>query len=450
MSDNLSRIHNQETLSRDINNFIDSMPSTRRRTRLQTAAFLLGSREELPGVDDQGQVPIHCELEGLEKVEFRIPLNTIDKNRTTTYVAHFYTESDHSLDMLDSMRAAMDLPKAYENLAWRLSTARRADPPHRLLTSQDIGSAFKAARAEQNSGRKKKAAIKIVNTMPVLKEKASKQQAATCSASEQNAMVSNPSLPQYIKEFENLKAKLCCSEHRLAGSENAFCWVDASQPNAPHYPLCTRDLQEWAKYLYDTQDPDNACVTLPSTPHFDDIRKTRKERTSVQRVPTELISPVIHNHVHLSSAINDSDMWTSNGTLSEQRDDEFIGPRPLKRTFALYMESDEETDGDEPPQNIDEVLASINSRYPAMQFPQYAAALKEHGILYLPTAVHFSRKFYAQKVGMSEGAALTFHARVCKAHMKEERAKARRKAKGKKKARSDNEDKENSQALGLE
>jgi hypothetical protein len=102
-------------------------------------------------------------------VEFRVPLNTTDKNISTTYVDHFYAESDHPLDIFDSMRATMNLPKTYEHLGWRLSTARRTDPPHRLLTSQDIASAFKAVRAEHMSGRKKKkVVIEIVNTVSVL------------------------------------------------------------------------------------------------------------------------------------------------------------------------------------------------------------------------------------------------------------------------------------------
>jgi hypothetical protein len=99
-------------------------------------------------------------------VEFRIPLNTADKSQTTTYMDHYYIESDHPHDMFDCMRAAMHLPKTYEHLGWRLSTARRTDPPHRLLTSQDINSAFKAARIEQLSGRQKKnVAIEILNTV---------------------------------------------------------------------------------------------------------------------------------------------------------------------------------------------------------------------------------------------------------------------------------------------
>lgn len=99
-------------------------------------------------------------------VEFRIPLNTTDRNISTTYVDRFYSELDHPIDILDSTKAAMDVPKTYQHLGWRLSTARRTDPPHRLLTSQDLNSAFKAARIELMSSRKKKKlAIEIVNTV---------------------------------------------------------------------------------------------------------------------------------------------------------------------------------------------------------------------------------------------------------------------------------------------
>jgi hypothetical protein len=62
----------------------------------------------------------------------------------------------------------MDVSKTYQHLGWRLSTARRLDPPHRLLTSHDLDSAFKAARTEQGSGRKtKQVFIEILNTVRV-------------------------------------------------------------------------------------------------------------------------------------------------------------------------------------------------------------------------------------------------------------------------------------------
>lgn len=287
----------------------DTRASTRRRSqRLQTSGS--DDRYDLTPTTRRDQSPSEWPLQ--EKVEFRIPLNTTDKTQTTTYVDHFYIESDHPHDMFDSMRAAMHLPKTYEHLGWRLSTARRTDPPHRLLTSQDINSAFKAARIEQLSGRQKKnVAIEILNTMPVVKEKPIKQQG----------------------------------------------------------------------------DP---TIVVPS-----------QSRAA-------------------------------------------IVPQPLKRTIALCLESDDETDhGEEVPQDIDEVLTSIHIRYPAMNFPQYTNALKQRGILYLSTAaVHFDGSFYAEKVGMSDGAAHTFHAYVFKAHMKEKLAKARRKAKKLRQADNTTENKE--------
>jgi hypothetical protein len=124
-----------------------------------------------------------------------------------------------------------------------------------------------------------------------------------------------------------------------------------------------------------------------------------------------------------------------------------MAPQPLKRTFAFYIKSDDETDDDEPPQEIDSTLTRIHSRYPAIDFPQHEDSLREHAILYLPTAAHFGSPFCVEKVGMSEGTAFTFHSRVCKAHIMEESTKAGRNAQGKKKARADDTDKENIQTI---
>jgi hypothetical protein len=157
----------------------------------------------------------------------------------------------------------MDVPKKFQHLGWRLSTARRMDPPHRLLTSLDIDSAFKAARVEQSSGRNKKVvAIEVINTVrffghewsarhdsnflqdPVPKDfKQTKRKAVVSSSGKQ----SPSSLVSYTKELEKVKSRLRCSDHQPG--EDTFCWVDSSLPNAPHYPLCTQDLQEWARYL---------------------------------------------------------------------------------------------------------------------------------------------------------------------------------------------------------
>ncbi|KAG2096322.1 uncharacterized protein F5147DRAFT_656636 [Suillus discolor] len=470
---NCSQVGQESPLSQNISNSINSMLSAHQQSQVQTAAYLLGVRQKLPDVDgeeinricavqsalagaqDIGAVqelpaPAKPELEPeRKKVEFRIPLNSMETDKCTTYVGRLYSESDLSAqDLLDSTRATMDVPKTYENLGWHLSTARRTDPPHRLLNSQDISNTFRAAQEQMSGQKKKNIAIEIVNTKPIVKGKSTERREGAmsrCSAGYQK-MESKALLLPYEQELQIVQSKLCCSKHRL-GEDATFCWVDTSQPSmSPHYLLCTQDLQEWAKYLHETRDPEDAtCLTLPSTPHFDEFRKTRKERTvsPLQRVPTtELVSPVIHNHVHISPAINDM-LASSNGPPFGQQDQ---GPKPLKRTYALYMESDEESDDDwQPPQGIDDVLAIIHACYPAMKFPQYVDKLKDCGILYLVTAAHFSIQFYEEKIGMPEGAAYMFHASVHKAHMKEECAKMRRNAKGKRKARvqPDDKDKEN-------
>ncbi|KAG2335868.1 hypothetical protein BDR05DRAFT_1006381 [Suillus weaverae] len=376
----------------------------------------------------------------LEKIEFRVPLHTTDRDKWTTYVGQSYSESDCCLDIFDAIKATMDVPKEFQHLGWHLSTAHCMDPPHWLLTSLDVDSTFKATRVEQSSGRNKKiVAIEVVNTDPALKN--FKQTKRNVTSSGQWSM---SSLVSFTKELETVKGKLHCSDHQLG--EDTFCWVDSSLPNTPHYLLCTQDLQEWARHFLKTGDPDNACVTLPSTPHFDEVRKTRTERTAslLQRVPTKIISPVIHNYIHLSPSSNDIPDGT---VLAREQGEGHMAPQPLKRSFALYMESDEESDNEEPLQHIKDVLTNVHSHYPAMNFLQYANKLQDCGILYLPTTAHFSIRFYEEKVGMPEGAAFTFQSCVSKTHMKEELAKGRRKAKGKKKAQDqpddEDEDEEN-------
>ncbi|KAG2141563.1 hypothetical protein BD769DRAFT_1383801 [Suillus cothurnatus] len=105
-------------------------------------------------------------------------------------------------------------------------------------------------------------------------------------------------------------------------------------------------------------------------------------------------------------------------TLKEKSRKE--NPQPLKRTYALYLDSDDESSDDKPPQNIMDTVMSVHSQYPAMNFLQFIT--------------HFDVGFYKEKIGMSEGAAYTFQSFVTKAYMKVECTKGRINAKGKRKA----------------
>lgn len=76
----------------------------------------------------------------------------------------------------------------------------------------------------------------------------------------------------YIKELEKVKSKLRCSDHQLG--EDTFCWVDVSKPNAPHYPLCAQDLQEWAIYLVCAHLQQGYEITLTDGSSKSEIRTT--------------------------------------------------------------------------------------------------------------------------------------------------------------------------------
>jgi hypothetical protein len=132
-------------------------------------------------------------------------------------------------------------------------------------------------------------------------------------------------------------------------------------------------------------------------------------------------------------------------TLARQQGHPTMPPAPLKRSYALYKESDDESSDDKLPQDIKDVLTSVHSRYPTINFPQYIGKLKDHGVLYLPIATFFTAGFYKEQIGMSDGAAYTFQNCVSKAYVKGERAKGRKKIKGKKaRAQHDeSEDEEN-------
>ncbi|KAG1811108.1 uncharacterized protein BJ212DRAFT_1302029 [Suillus subaureus] len=176
---------------------------------------------------------------------------------------------------------------------------------------------------------------------------------------------------------------------RESQEENTFCWVDLLKPNAPHYPLCAQDLQEWARYLLETGDLDNTCIILPTTCYFDEVQRTCMEQTTspLQRVPTEMISLIIHNHIHLSSSANN----ISDGMLTGEQGEghRMVDPQPLKRTFVFYMESDKESDNEELP-----------------------SAYQGHSC-----QSHFGIRFYEEKVGMPEGAAYTFQSCVSKTYI---------------------------------
>ena len=81
----------------------------------------------------------------------------------------------------------------------------------------------------------------------------------------------------------------------------------------------------------------------------------------------------------------------------------------------------------------------LHVKYPLVNFPKYEKSLCELGICYLVSADMFDVDFYKTKVKMADGAAHLFKSFVSKELGGVLRAKERRKEKGKKKARYDEE-----------
>jgi hypothetical protein len=85
-------------------------------------------------------------------------------NVTTTCIEVSFAANALRNDIFSRVCAYMEVPRDYNKLGWRLSTARRSDPPHCLITSEDVDAAFMAAKNAQGAGRKKqKVIIEVLN-----------------------------------------------------------------------------------------------------------------------------------------------------------------------------------------------------------------------------------------------------------------------------------------------
>ncbi|KAG2046118.1 hypothetical protein BDR06DRAFT_1014993 [Suillus hirtellus] len=304
---------------------IEAISNPSRCTRAQTAAYLLGARQELPEFFDAAA---NVNIRG-STYTVRIPQHTTNTNIATVYVDVGFADDILPSDVLDHIHAYMDISPEDSKLGWRLSTDRRSDLPARLKTSFDLKNAFQSARAKRYSGKKEKdVKIEISNLKSILKKIASTQQG-------ENSGLSNASV----------------------------------QP-----------------------------VTPPS--------------------------PIVHNHIHLRD-----ETGNHNRALHAR----------IKHPLSMYLETDDESD-DEPQLPICDVLDIIDGLFPLIGFHQYLGALRHQGIAYLAAAVNFDCDFYVSDIGMSRGAATLFCEQVNKMKMKNDRAVARQKAKGKKRAHISHDD----------
>jgi hypothetical protein len=94
-----------------------------------------------------------------------------------------------------------------------------------------------------------------------------------------------------------------------------------------------------------------------------------------------------------------------------------------------------DSDEDEDPTSISAVLSSLHARYPALNYLQYEATLRQHGICYAINVSSLDSDFFINRVGMAEGAIGIFMDQARKQIKMEAQRKARRRIKGKKRAR---------------
>jgi hypothetical protein len=104
-------------------------------------------------------------------------------------------------------------------------------------------------------------------------------------------------------------------------------------------------------------------------------------------------------------------------------------PEPLLSTYP--SNSDEDDD----PMSIPELLYSLHVTYPRLNYLQYGKILKQRGIRYAINASGLDEDFFVNRIGMTEYAAGIFLERARKQCLKERREKATRKMRSKKRAR---------------
>jgi hypothetical protein len=100
-----------------------------------------------------------------------------------------------------------------------------------------------------------------------------------------------------------------------------------------------------------------------------------------------------------------------------------------KRGRDELSDDDESDDEDLQAASITEVLSMLDNKMPALNYPQYEAALRQQGIAYANAVDGFEREFFVDEIGMARGAVKEFVRLANKVA----------KGKGKKRARVDGE-----------
>lgn len=130
--------------------------------------------------------------------------------------------------------------------------------------------------------------------------------------------------------------------------------------------------------------------------------------------PIQPASPAIHFHLADSPLGEILAPARSHPTSSTKRKRETDDPS-----------SDEDSSDDEAVILISDVLNALHAKRPALNYPQYEAALTKAGIAYASAALDFQKAFYESEVGMPKGAVGDFM-RAVKKTVKREKKRGKR------------------------
>ncbi|KAJ7888721.1 hypothetical protein B0H13DRAFT_1627029 [Mycena leptocephala] len=286
-------------------------------------------------------------------------------------------------DFLSRICANMDLTPANAQLGWKSSADAKRALPHPLRTDEDVKTAFGHFRPILSSTRRtKKVWMEIINlTKPA--EKPAPAPKVTETA--------------YRDELNIVKTALTCEKHR---GNNRWCFVRRDDEKGPLcVPLGLEEITLWARKLERVLD--DTCLTPPDVLHVDDLEKVaaQREERSKARKGRSATAPEIHVHIPPMQPMQPLPAFADVANTSHR-----LG----KRGRDELSDDDESDDEDLQAASITEVLSMLDNKMPALNYPQYEAALRQQGIAYANAVDGFEREFFVDEIGMARGAVKEF------------------------------------------
>ncbi|KAG6906679.1 hypothetical protein DXG01_012659 [Tephrocybe rancida] len=160
-----------------------------------------------------------------------------------------------------------------------------------------------------------------------------------------------------------------------------------------HTPLGIAELLLWAREMRDGRC-DRECKLAPEILRLDDLVDAERERLDRGARRYGSRQPAMPEiHVHLADSL-----------VGEILVPEQCNPVTPKRK-RHDDPSDEDDEDDSPIIAISDLLQSLHTKRPALEYPQYEGALLKAGIAYANAVLEFDKAFFtSEEVGMPKGA----------------------------------------------